>query len=209
MEITKEQQTLLDTQFPPEIEKLAEAQLASLDAVEALREYGASMAEEMLMSYADGSDELLKTASENKTALTEKVEAALKTVGENSYEAEAELTEEQLGEALHKEAQAAGYLIAEGFFAEINSALQENPELVKEAAKAGFMKKVQKAVGKHSAKMGEHLEGAKKAIGAKYKAVMKSKPVAHVKKHKASYAGAAGLAAGAGVAHAAHEHGKK
>jgi len=206
MDITAEQQALLDTQFPPEIEKLAEAHMASSVAVETLRAYGASMAEEMLMSYADGSEELQKTASENKTATVEKVEAALKNVGANSFDSESELTEEELGETLHKEAQAAGYLIAEGFFGEINAALEENPELVKEAAKAGFMKKML-GQAKH------HAGAAQKAVGAKYKAVMKSKPVKaavkHVGAHKGKYSAAAGALAGAGAAHAAHEHGKK
>lgn len=206
MEITAEQKALLDTQFPPEIEKLAEAQLSSMEAVEALRAYGAAMAEEMLMSYAgEESEELQKTASENKTAIVEKVEAAMKVVGENSFEQESELTEEALGETLQKEAQAAGYLIAEGFFSELNAALESNPELVKEAAKAGFAKKMHKAV---DAVKG-HAADAKKAVVAKYKSAMKSKPVAHVKKYKAPYAAAAGLLAGAGATHAAHKQDEK
>jgi hypothetical protein len=201
MEITAEQKSLLETQFPPEIEKLAEAQLASEEAVEALRAYGASMAEEMLMSYVDGSEELQKTASENKTAISEKVEASLQQLGANSFETESELTEEELGEVLHKEAQAAGLLIAEGYFGEINAALEENPELV-EAAKAGFMKKmVAKAQG--------HVAAGKKAVGAKYKAVMQSKHVKaakkHVGAHKGKYMAAGAVAAGAAAAHGAHK----
>jgi hypothetical protein len=206
MDITQEQQSLLDTQFPAEIEKLAEAKIASFEAVEALRAYGASMAEEMLMSHTEESEELQKTASENKTAVVETVEAALNNVGHNSFNDEAELTEEELSEALHKEAQAAGYLIAEGFFAEINEALESNPELVKEAAKAGFMKKM---ISKGQA----HMESAKKAVGAKYKDAMKSKPVKavskHVGAHKGKYMAAGAAAAGAGAMHLKHKLAEK
>lgn len=182
---TAEQQQLLDTKFSPEIEKIAEAQLASEGAVENLKAYGASLAEEMLMSYMPESDELQKTASENKDAIVEKVETALNTVGAHAYDQEAELTEEQLGEVLHKEAQAAAHIIADGFFGEIESANLENPELVKEAAKNGFMKKTIAAAGKY-AKKGAAAAGA------------------HVKKHAPKYgAAAAGAAAGAGAMAAA------
>ena len=220
-QVTADQQALLDTQFSPEIEKLAEAHLASESAIEVLRAYGASLAEEMLMSHTDQDEELSKTASENKVAVAAQVEEALTDLGAHAYEQESELDEAELAEVMHKEAKAAAWAIAEGYFGEIEAAMEANPELVKTASKAMFQKAMKglKAKGvagkgafaptkmdKIKAKAGQ----LKQKIGDKYQDAMiagktkleHGKILASENKGKLSAAG--GLAAGV-AAKSAHD----
>src|SRR5271166_4556875 len=96
IELSPEEQALLNTQFPPEIEKEAEAKLLALDAVSALREYGAARAEEVLFSYYEeppvAEEEVLK-----KTATAgEEIERYMKLVRANNYAEESQLEEKEL-----------------------------------------------------------------------------------------------------------------
>lgn len=226
VELTAEEQALLNTEFPAEIEKLAEAQLASIDCVEALRTFGAAKAEAELLQAA-GDEEGVQAALEKQAAAAEVIEENMKKIRAHNFETESELDEEQLDEVLVKEASAAAHVIAEGYFGEYHQAAEENPELVK-IAKMNLMKsmgKGAKAVQKGAMKAGKYAvkkvkaagKAASKAGKKSYKALKggaasaagaakdASKSVKkHVKANPKKYSALAGFAGGVGAAKA-HE----
>jgi hypothetical protein len=198
IELSPEDQALLNTQFPPEIEKEAEAKLLALDAVSALREYGAARAEDVLLSY--GEEPVSEEDGIKKIAAAgEEIERYMKLVRANNYAEESQLDEKELTEVLTKEAQACAHAINDGFWDEVASAYEANPDLVKEAAKMGFMKKMKGHAG-------AAVKGAKNLL---HKGMSHAEHAAHMakkygKKHGAAAAAGAAVGAAGGAAAAHH-----
>ena len=178
----QEKAQLLAVDFGADLEKEANAELASGDLAEALFAYGAHMAVREIESTEDLSKEASAELEEEYKVITEAIEQGLAETGILDNEDTVEL---------HKEAQAAAGIIFAGY----SDAIEK---LANEEAKEG---KVKKFLHKTKKAMGEAGEKAKEHAGKFGK---------HLAKHKGKYGGgAAALAAGVGALAYKKHHEKK
>lgn len=184
----EEKQQLLDTDFGPELEKEASAELAKASLANSLYAYGAYMADVEIESQ----DELSKEASAEFEAAGSEIASAIE---EGLMESGILETDDTV--ALHKEAQAAAAIMFQGYSDQMES-------MIKEAAKKkdpSFMKKMKG----HAKAMGEKMHEAKEKAME-----MAGKAGKHIAKNKGKYgAGAALTAAGLGALAYKKHHEKK
>jgi hypothetical protein len=167
-----DKQALLSTQFPPELEKEANAQIDTSILADSLYTFG-FLQGERAFAEVDGLDKL---ASEDVAAheayekeVSDSIEAALTSLGTAENEDYVEM---------HKEAQAAAALIFEGY----SDAIEK---LAK--SKAGFLGKAKSLAKAGLKKVQSTAKGAAKATEK------------HVKKHSGKYGLGGGVLAGAAV----------
>jgi hypothetical protein len=182
----EELQTILDTEFDPELEKQAAAEVAQADFIDALYAFGAMTADQEVEAAQDGG--LSKEAQEKFASAEAEIAAAIEQgaqeIGLADMEDEIEL---------HKQAQAAAAVIFAGYCDQLEKIAEGEP---------GKMKKMyESAKGKAKELYGKAKGHVSNAAG---------KAGAHLKANKGSYyAGAAGLALGAGAHALAKRHEKK
>lgn len=144
----EEQQALLETQFPEEMEKMAAAEIATGELTEALYAYGWLSAERAVAEH-DGLDKIASEALEEHEAAEAQVgaiiEAALETLG-TAY------NEDEVG--MHKEAQAAAAVIFEGYSDALEKIAKSKPSKGFMAKMKAYYGKAKKHVGAHSGKYG-------------------------------------------------------
>lgn len=163
----QELQTIMNTQFPEELEKQAEAAVASSDLGEALFAYGAFLADrECAELSADG--ELAKEASEGFAAAEAELTALV-----DAGVAAAEVTSVEDAADLHKQAQAAAAMMLEGYITQFEKVASADPA-TGAGAPEGRMAKLRKALAERAEKVRAH-------VGA----------------HKGKYSAGAGAAGGA------------
>jgi hypothetical protein len=175
-----DRQALLATEFPEELEKQAEAELAENDLADAFYAYGAMTADLEIEACEAGEAGLSKEASAEFEAADQEisaaVEAGLIALGLDQIEDDVEL---------HKQAMAAAAIIFEGYTDQIEKVA------VKGGKEKGLVASVKGHVGAAATKASKAVKGFGK----------------HVAKHpgKAGMLGAAGMAAGYGVGRLAHK----
>jgi len=171
-------QSILNTQFPEELEKQAAAELASEDLAQALYAFGAYQADRELAE-VDGVE---KVAAE-QTEEFDSAEAEIANAIEEALEASGVLdSEDEL--TVQKEAQAAAGLIFAGYSAQIEKIAEEAKEV------PGKMAKVKAALVK--------MQESAKAHAAKAKG--------HVGAHAGKYGLAAGIVGGIAAKHMHDKH---
>lgn len=170
-DMTEEQATeLLNTQFPEELEKEAEAELDRAALADNLYSYGWLQAERAIAEVESEGD-LSKVASEEEVQAHEAAEEQVKEAIESLVASTGVADIEDAAE-LEKEAQAAAAFIFEGW----------SDCFEKTAAKGKLLKSVKKTLSSAKSKMEEAASKAKAAV----------------KKHRGKAGLAAGLAAGYG-----------
>lgn len=152
----EEAQAILNTEFPPELEKQAEQAVAEAELVDALYAYGALLADrEVAMAEIEEGEDLSKEASEQFAAADEEIgqalEAALEASGTLETESEADL---------HMRAQVAAGVMADGYVDKLEELSQTKTAAVKKSLKKmvsaikGAAKKMTSAAKKHGKKHG-------------------------------------------------------
>ena len=181
----EEIQFLMETEFGPELEKQAAAELAQSDLADALYTYGALMCD-MEINSTEG---LSKQASAEYADLSAEIAAALEDALLTSGILESEDTAE-----LHKEAQAAAGLIFQGYADQFEKIAKL------EVGKYGQQRNILSAAEAHAAQ-GNH-------VRAKYHQV-KDWITETAKKHPKKLSALGGAAVGAGTIAAIHKYKKQ
>lgn len=141
----EEQQAILDTEYPAELQKEAEAQLDAAQLVDGLYAYGAMKAERAVAE-EEGIDkvaaEAVQAHDEALEELATDIDALIETSGVADSKDEVEF---------HKEAQAAASIIARGYFDTLEKIAAAKPKAV-----AGMLGKAREAASATGAHLSKH-----------------------------------------------------
>lgn len=152
----EDKKALLETQFPEEMEKEAEAHIDTMGLAESLYNYG-YMQGELAVAEVDGFDKIasedLKAHEESMNSTGEDIDQFLENLKVSELEDSTEL---------HKQAQAAAGLIFQGYV----DALEKTAAPLKLKKLMGQAHKKMKAAGKHIMKHKGKYIGGSAAIGA-------------------------------------------
>ena len=182
----EEQQELLDTQFPAELEKEAAAEVAQAELTNALYTYG-WLAGERALAEAEGNGDLSKVASAEDIESHEQSEADVSALIDESVEALA------LGETadeieMHKIAQVCAAVIFDGY----SDAIEKVATAVAPVKGKKFLESLKSVADAAKKKLHSGVESVKGGAESVKK---------HVKEHGKKYSAGAGLGAGLAAGH--------